>query len=281
VNGINNCTLFTDTVVSDCLGLVQVTFDLPAGAAPIWWNHRLSVVRCFARHLKTLDPNCEILPTDLLPTPYRRKSPYLYSPAEIEALVHAAGTLAVPLQAATYQALISLLAVTGLRISEALRLDRDVVDLDAALLTILDSKFGKSRQVPLHPSAVAMLHRYAARRDQLCPAPHTRRFFVSATGTPVFISSVDSVFARLLRLAGITAPPGRRSPRVHDLRHSFAVATMLDWYRDGADVHALLPMLSTFLGHVAPSSTFWYLHACPELLALASQRLEASAGGQS
>ncbi len=248
----------------------------PAAADPIWWQRRLSVVRCFARHLKTLDPACQVPPTDLLPVRYRQRTPHLYSPAEIEALVHAAGVLAAPLQAATYQALIGLLAVSGLRVGEAVGLDKGEVDLNAELLTVVDGKFGKSRQVPLHPSTAAMLRAYSVRRDLLCPTPATRSFFVSTTGTRLLVGGVDHVFTQLLALAGIPTPPGRRRPRVHDLRHSFAVATLLDWYRDGVDVHARLPVLSTFLGHVAPASTWWYLHAAPELLALAAQRLETS-----
>jgi integrase len=248
----------------------------PAGAAPVWHKHRLSVVRGFAAHYKTLDPDCQVPPAGLLPAASERAMPYLYSPEEIAALVHAAGTLTRPLLAATYQALISLLAVTGLRAGEAIRLTRDDIDLDTALITVLNSKFGKSRLVPLHPATVTMLHRYAARRDQLCPVPATGRFFISATGTTLLISSIDATFARLLGLAGIAAPPGRPRPRVHDLRHSMAVATLLDWYRSGADVQARMPSLSTWLGHADPASTFWYLHACPELLALAARRLEDS-----
>jgi integrase/recombinase XerD len=205
-----------------------------------------------------------------------RVTPYLYSEEEIAALVHAAGTLARPLQAATYQALIGLLAVTGLRAGEAIRLTRSDVDLDTALIAVINSKFGKSRLVPLHPATAGMLHRYAARRDQLCPAPAAGSFFISTTGRPLLPSSIDSVFARLLSLAGIRTPPERPRPRVHDLRHTMAVRTLLEWYRSGADVQARLPLLSTWLGHVDPVSTFWYLHACPELLALAARRLQDS-----
>jgi len=249
---------------------------LPAGAAPVWWKHRLSAVRGFAAHYKTLDPGCQVPPPGLLPAAGERATPYLYSPEEIAALVHAAGTLTRPLLAATYQALISLLAVTGLRAGEAIRLSRDDVDLDTALIAVINSKFGKSRLVPVHPATAGMLHRYTARRDQLCPAPATSSFFISATGTTLLISSVDATFARLLGLAGIRTLPGRPRPRVHDLRHSMAVATLLDWYRSGADVHARMPLLSTWLGHADPASTFWYLHACPELLALAARLLEDS-----
>jgi integrase/recombinase XerD len=224
---------------------------LPATAAPVWWKHRLSVVRGFAAHLKTLDPSCQVPPPGLLPAAPERSMPYLYSPDEIAALVHAAGTL-------------------------TRRLTGDDVDLDTALIAVINSKFGKSRLVPLHPATVEMLHRYAARRDHLCPAPATSRFFISAAGTTLLISSVDTIFARLLGLAGIRTPPGRPRPRVHDLRHSMAVETLLEWYRSGADVRARLPLLSTWLGHADPASTFWYLHACPELLALAARLLENS-----
>ena len=265
----------------ECAGAATVTTEAalawatrPVGGSPVWWKRRLTVVRCFAAHYKTFDPSCQVPPAGLLPAPAGRITPYLYSREEIAALVHAAGTLARPLQAATFQALISLLAVTGLRAGEAIRLTRSDVDLDAALITVINSKFGKSRLVPLHPATARMLRRYAARRDQLCPAPLAGRFFISTAGTPLLIGSVDGVFARLLALAGIRTPAGRRRPRVHDLRHSMAVQTLLDWYRGGADVQARLPLLSTWLGHVDPAATFWYLHACPELLALAARRLE-------
>jgi integrase/recombinase XerD len=246
----------------------------PAGAAPIWWKRRLTVVRGFARHLKTLDPACQVPPTGLLPSASDRVTPYLFSQEEIAALIHAAGTLRRPLLAATYQALISLLAVTGLRVGEAIALPGDRVDFDAALITVINSKFGKSRLVPLHDDTVDMLRRYATRRDELCPAPATGSFFISTTGRPLLHSSVDGIFAQLLGLAGIGTPPGRARPRVHDLRHTMAVTTLLEWYRSGADVPAHLPLLSTWLGHVNPASTFWYLHASPELLALAAGLLE-------
>jgi integrase/recombinase XerD len=246
----------------------------PAGAAAIWHKRRLTVVRGFACHLQTLDPGCQVPPAALLPSAPDRVAPYLFSPEEIAALIHAAGTLRRPLLAATYQALISLLAVTGLRIGEAIALAGGHVDFDAALITVINSKFGKSRLVPLHDDTVDMLRRYAARRDELCPAPAAASFFISTTGRPLLHSSVDGIFAQLLGLAGIGTPPGRARPRVHDLRHTMAVTTLLEWYRSGADVPARLPLLSTWLGHVNPASTFWYLHASPELLALAAGLLE-------
>lgn len=186
----------------------------PVGVAPIWWKRRLSVVRCFTRHLKTLDPAGQVPPTDLLPAPYQRITPHLYSPTEIAVLVHAAGILVVPcrrhLPGADQPARRQRPAG-----SEAIRLDRGEVDLNARLLTITNSKFGKSRKVSLHPTTAGMLRRYTARRDRLCPAPTTRSFFLSTTGTRLLVDSVDAVFTQFLSLAGIHPPPGRRRPRIH------------------------------------------------------------------
>jgi integrase len=240
----------------------------------VYWSRRLMVVRIFARHLAALDPATEVPPEDMLPHHYRRIAPYLYSPGEITALMAAAGRLAPPLRAATWQTLIGLLAVTGMRKSEACHLDRDQVDLRAGVLTITDSKFGKSRQVFLHPTAVAALRGYQRRRDRWCPAPAAPSFFISTRGTRLNEHNLPHTFAALLDDAGIAAPPGRRRPRIHDLRHAFTVASLLDFYRDGGDVQARLPLLSTWLGHVDPKSTYWYLQAVPELLALAAGRLE-------
>jgi integrase/recombinase XerD len=248
----------------------------PAGSRS-WHQHRLSTARGFAAYLKTADPACQVPPKQLLAGHSDRVAPYLYSPDEITALVQAAGSLGRPLQAATYQALISLLTVTGLRAGEAIRLARADVSLDDALITIVNTKFGKSRLVPLHPDTAGMLRRYAARRDELCPAPATDAFFLSSTGSPLLISSIDATFARLLGMAGITVPAGHARPKVHDLRHSMAVNTLVEWYRSGADVAARMPSLSTWLGHGDPASTFWYLHASPELLALAAGMLQDSA----
>jgi len=230
----------------------------PPGTSPIWHSRRLSVVRCFARHLSAYDPSCQVPPADLLPAGNSRATPYIYSEDQICALVRAAGTLARPLHAASCQAVISLLAASGMRIGEAIKLTRRDADLDAGVLTVVRGKYGASRHVPLHPSTVAMLHRYAARRDRLCPAPATDRFFVTSAGTPLSAALLEQTFTRLLVQAQITTPPGRRRPRIHDLRHSFTVATLRDWYRDGVDVQARLPLLSAMLGHVAPAATYWY-----------------------
>jgi integrase/recombinase XerD len=250
----------------------------PADASPIWWSRRLSVVRCFARHLSAFDSCCQVPPTDLLPPRNARAIPYIYSAHEIDALVHAAGTLAQPLHAASCQTVISLLAASGMRIGEAVALARTDVDLEAGVLTVVNGKYGACRHVPLHPSTMAMLRRYAGRRDRLCPIPATDHFFITSVGTPLSAALLEQTFAKLLTQAQITTPPGRRRPRIHDLRHTFAVVTVRDWYRDGVDVRARLPLLSTMLGHVAPAATYWYLTATPDLLALAAQRLHDHLG---
>jgi len=246
----------------------------PRSRDTLWWARRLMVVRIFARHLSAFDPATEVPPVDALPGFYRRVTPYLYSPEEIRRLLRAAGALTPPLRGATYRCLLGLLAVSGMRIGEACRLDRVDVDLPAALITIRDSKFGKSRQIPVHASTVTALAGYAAVRDQHRSASGCTAFFVSTRGTRVSPNRVDHTFPELLWAAGIITAPGTRRQRVHDLRHSFTVATLLDWYRDDGNAAARLPLLSTYLGHVDPKSTYWYLQATPELLALAASRLE-------
>jgi integrase/recombinase XerD len=252
---------------------------LPAAAQRSYWAQRLSVVREFARHLRTIDPVCEIPPASLLPFRPRRAIPHLYQPEEITALMTAAGTLPLALQAATYRTLIGLLAVTGLRLGEAIRLNREDLDADHQLLRILNSKFGKSREVALHDSTIGALADYGRVRDRRFPKPGCGALFLSTRGTRLLAPSIHETFNRLVKVAEITTRPGGRAPRPHDLRHGFAVSTLLDWYRDGFDVQARLPLLSTWLGHVNPASTFWYLHAAPELLALAADRLDPTLEG--
>jgi integrase/recombinase XerD len=236
-------------------------------------HRRLGVVRGFARYLAAFDPACQIPPPGLLAARAHRPTPYHYSAAEIAALVHAAGTIAAPLPAATIQALISLIAASGLRLGEALALDRGDVNPRKAVLMVT-GKNDHTRMVPLHATTAAMLSGYAARRDRLCPAPVSPAFFLTSTGRRVQQGGVQQTFARLLVAANIHTPPGRRRPRIHDLRHTFAVNALIGWYRAGVDVQARLPVLSAFLGHTSPEATYWYLQATPQLLALAAQRLE-------
>jgi integrase/recombinase XerD len=249
----------------------------PADAAPVWWAVRLSTARGFARFHSALDPNTEVPPVGLLPEPSHRAVPHIYSDDDIARLLQAAGRLRPEHRADTYQTLIGLVTVTGMRVSESVRLDRDDVDFDQGLLTIRNTKFGKSRQLPLHPTSVEALATYADRRDERRPKPKSPSFFTSSIGTRLLRDNVSTVFPRLVRETGLTSPNRLRPPRLHDLRHSFAVRCVIGWYRDGVDVERRLPLLSTWLGHVAPSSTYWYLSAVPELLELIADRIDAAA----
>jgi integrase/recombinase XerD len=256
-----------------------VAWATSAGTDPSYWAHRLSVVRQFARHLQTIDPACEVPPTQLMPYRAPRAIPFLYEPDEIVALMRAAGTLEPPLLTANYQTLIGLLAVTGLRLGEAIRLDRDDVDHRHRLLRIIDSKFGKSREVVLHDSTMRALSEYERLRDQRFPQPRCDAFLVSLRGTRLRKTCIHHMFARLLQVASLAPRSPRCRPRPHDFRHAFAVRTLLEWYRDGVDVQARLPLLSTYMGHVNPASTFWYLTASPELLGLVAARPESTIEG--
>jgi integrase len=272
----------------DAVGVQRITIEhamawaqLPSGGDRSWWAHRLSVVRGFAAYLHTLDSAHQVPPADLLPHRSHRATPYLYSDEDITALLVAASHLRFPLRAATYQTLIGLLAVTGMRVGEAIRLDREDIDLADGILTVRDSKFGKSRELPLHPSTRQALRTYLRRRDRLHPAPSTPALFISPAGTRLLYCNVNWTFLHLVDRAGLRPRSAACRPRLHDLRHSFVVRTVLDWYRTGVDVQAHLPLLSTYLGHVNPAATYWYLSAAPELLTLAGQRLEAALGGRS
>ena len=250
---------------------------LPANGLSNWWAYRLSAVRGFATYLHALDPMHEVPAPDLLPQRPRRASPYLYSDAEIAALIAAANTLSTPLRRTTFATLIGLLAVTGIRVGEAIALDRGEVDLSSGRLTVRFGKFGKTRELALHPSTIDALRRYQRLRDRLAPRTGTSAFFVSLAGNRLLYCNVHHAFHRLVRLAGLT-PRSSCRPRIHDLRHSFAVHTMLDAYVCGEDGQARLTLLATWLGHVHPASTYWYLSASPELMAVAGTRLEAHLG---
>lgn len=260
------------------LALAWATHPPRGGTDEVYWSRRLMVVRIFARHLRTLDPATEVPPADVLPYHYRRVTPHVYSPSEIAALMEAAGRLTPPLRAATWQTFIGLLACTGMRVSEACHLDRDDVDLSAGLLSAADSKFGKSRQVWLHPSSVAALRDYLRRRDQHCPRPRAPALLITTRGTRLGATNVQSVFAGLVAAAGITPSPGRRRPRLHDLRHSFAVATCWTGTATAATSRPACRRCPPGSATPVPKSTYWYLHAVPELLSLAAHRLEHTPG---
>ena len=253
---------------------------LPKDAKPIWWARRLGVIRGFARYLATIDPRTEIPPRDLLPAHEQRLAPYIYSQAEVQALMNAAAALRPAVRGATHRTLIGLLAVTGLRLGEALGLDRQDVDLDAGVLRVR-GKNDKWREVPLHPTTTRALADYARLRDDQWPAPKTSAFFVCSTGERLQKSVVHHTFPQLIRQVGLEGRGQRARPRPHDLRHAYAVHTLLDWYRDGEIVDAKLPLLSTMLGHAKPEHTYWYLQAVPELTELVAARLDGLLGAQS
>lgn len=249
--------------------------QLPAEATSNWWAYRLGVVRGFVTYLHAIDPVHEVPPRGLLPQRPLRASPYLYSDTEIAALITATVTLRTALRRATFATLIGLLAVTGMRIGEAIGLDRDDVDLTGGRLVIRFGKFGKTRELALHPSTIDALHAYLRTRDRSAPRTGTPAFFVSTAGTRLLYCNVHNTFHRLVQHVGLQPRSGASRPRIHDLRHSFAVKTMLDAYASGEDGQTRLTLLSTWLGHVHPRHTYWYLSAAPELMALAGQRLEA------
>jgi integrase/recombinase XerD len=223
-----------------------------------------------------IEPRTEVPPASLLPHRYQRKRPHIYTDEEIGKVLRAAGELASPrgLRAHTYTTLFGLLAVTGMRVNEALHLDRSDVDLNRGVLTIRRTKFGKSRHVPVHPSTVDALQQYAEKRDRIL-AERNPAFFVSERGIRITDCMAQYTFARLSQKLGFrsVAKSHGRGPRLHDMRHRFAACTLLKWYRAGLDVERELPKLATYLGHVHINETYWYLEAVPELLQLATDRL--------
>jgi integrase/recombinase XerD len=253
----------------------------PQPASPGWPVMRLSIVRSFAAYLHTLDPAVPVIPPGLLPGRARRAVPYLYSDADLAALLREAGRLKTPLRTATMRTLIGLLAVTGMRLGEALALDDDDFDADAGVLLVRHGKFGKSRLLPLHESTVTALAGYRAVRDTSLPTPVSAALLVSQAGTRLLSFNVGQTFARLARRAGLAPRSPSCRPRPHDLRHTFAVRTVLGWYHDDTDIDTRLPLLSTYLGHVSPKNTYWYLDAAPELMAEAAQRLQSASERQS
>jgi integrase/recombinase XerD len=264
----------------EAAGLETVTADaavawamLPQQAQPYRWKQRLDAARGFARYLAASDPAAEVPQAGLLQARQNRHEPYIFTSLEISTLITAAGQHRWHLPAVTYPALLGLVAATGMRLGEATGLHDSDADLDEAMITIRGSKFGKSRTNPVHATVTAALRQYREQRRALRPSPAEPVLFISAAGTRIDGSSVRREFGRILALTGTGASAVNR-PRVHDLRHTFAVRTLAGWYRDGADVAARMPLLSAYLGHVSPVSTYWYLHAVPELLTLAAQRLE-------
>ncbi len=260
------------TVITRTLAMAWITQSQRTS-----WPNRLSAVRGFARHLSNIDPDTETPPAGIFPSPKRRR-PYIYTGAEVERLLEATlrSGLAKGINRQTYHCLFGLLAATGMRLGEAIGLSRADVDLKAGLLTLRATKGGKDRLVPLHPTTAQALADYAVRRDDCRVCRKSSWFFVLRGGQRLRLQYPERIFIGVMRRIGLRdTEPHSRGPRIHDLRHTFAVNTILHWYRAGEDVERLLPTLTTYLGHSKLRDTYWYLSACPELMGEAANRLEA------
>lgn len=281
---------FVDFVESENAEFVTTELALcwaiqPVGVQRATHAGRLRIVRGFAAWLQATDKRTQVPPQRLLPARNRRPAPHIYSDGELAKLIAAAGGLrsASGLRGATFKTLLGLLTATGLRPGEALALDNGDVDLTGGILTVRASKFGKSRLVPIEESTRAALAAYATFRDRVRPRRDTPAFLVTARGTRLGASAVRKMFAKLCQRVGLRSQqPSRRSgrgPRLQDVRHTFATRRLIEWYRAGLGVDRLIPRLSTYLGHTSPVETYWYIQAVPELLRLATERLESSACG--
>lgn len=245
-------------------------------ATPLYRARRLEIVRCFAKYQRAFEPKTEVPESGILGPAHRRTTPYIFSPVELTRLLEVASRLSSPrgLRAKTYVSLLGLIACTGLRVSEALRIKDVDVDLNAGVLRVENTKFRKSRLVPIHRSARLRLRRYANERAKIAPAYQGSAFFVSESGCPMPERTVHSVFAKLIPNVVASCSSLSRRPRIHDLRHTFACRRLLHWYKKGANIDQYVAALSTYLGHAKVTDTYWYLTGVPELMSLAAARFE-------
>ncbi len=253
----------------------------PPNIKPAQSGNRLGIVRRFAEHVSAYDARTEVPPQKLLPYHFCRRDPYHYTDENVCQLVQAARQInpTSQIKGPTFGTVLGLLAVTGMRVSEALALDDGDIDFDQALLTIRLAKGSKSRVVPLHASTNSALRHYASIRDSVYPQRPSPAFFVWDGGDRLVYDSVNRWFLLVACQIGLRKPGDQHGPRVHDLRHYFAIRTLLNWYQADADVEARLPELATYLGHVHVRDSYWYLSAVPELLQLATLRLERAEKG--
>ncbi|MGB2614251.1 MAG: tyrosine-type recombinase/integrase [Phycisphaerae bacterium] len=252
----------------------------PKDADPAWWTDRLGMLRGFAAYWKTLDPRIEVPPLRLLLPQYKRPSPYIYTGRQICQILAATRQLASG-DNLTYWTLWGLLAVTGMRVGEALALNDEDVDLKQGTITVRDAKLSTSRRLPLHPTTRRILRRYVQQRRRRFPRPKSSSFLLIVDGRRPSHAVVWKTFQRVLTEAGIDSLSHQKSPRIHDLRHSFAVNALIGFYRKGQDVDRRIHALSTYLGHKSVRCTYWYLTSVPELMSLALARLEKKIGGAS
>jgi integrase/recombinase XerD len=265
----------TTITVDNALAWVQLPDANPTSSV---WLRRMTVVRGFARHMSGIDPATEVPPLGLVSFHQHWRPPFIYAPVDIEALMADVPRLIPsPFRAATFQTMIGLLATTGMRVGEVIALARSDVDLAEGVLVVRASKFNKSREVPLHQSTVEALAAYDAIRNRFVAAPKSPTFFMSGKGTQIIYTDFGVKFRELVAVTRVGAG-SPVVPRIHDLRHSFAVHTLVRWHQAAEDVGALLPRLSTYMGHLTPGYTYGYLSAAPELLALAAARLEKIKG---
>ncbi|MEO7017722.1 MAG: tyrosine-type recombinase/integrase [Leifsonia sp.] len=248
---------------------------LPKDAGPRWRSQRLAVVRVFAAHVHASDPDlAELIPAGLLPARVVRPTPYLYSVEQVAALIDQARTLRPELRGHTLGAIIGLMAATGMRTAEALALDTEHVDSAQATI-LVRGKGGTRRLLPVHPSTImALAHYRSTARQLLMAAPRDNSFFLSQAGTRPVANTVQRSFREVATGCDLPLEPGNGKPRLYDLRHSFAVSTLIDAHRSGDGVDARVAALATYLGHRSPIHTYWYLSASPELLHLVSDRVE-------
>lgn len=249
----------------------------PVEASQRWQALRLSAIRCFARWAQPIDASIQVPPTRLLPARPSRATPYIYTAHEVAALLGATDQLHPPIRAVTFRTLIGLMAATGIRTGEMVGLD--IVDLDQQAETLtVTGKYAKTRRLPLHPSVAEALVQYLNLRNRLLPASACPALLISTRGARLPPSTVHRTFRGLVEEVGLRPVSPACRPRLHDFRHTFAVSTMLDAYTCGDDPAVVLPLLSTWLGHVHPSDTYWYLTGTAELMAAAADRLERRQG---
>jgi len=254
---------------------------LPEQASGVYRSHRLNIVRGFAKYVAIFNPHVEIPPANVFGQAYCRVAPYIYTPAEVRTILAASRKLmpADGLRPHTYSTVFGLLICTGMRLREALRLKRSDIDLRNATISIRETKFKKSRMIPVHSSTVKALRNYAKSRDQLYPVQKADEFFISVRGTGLSICTVEATFIRIRSEIKWSSNSGRQLPRIHDMRHTFACRRLIMWYEQGADIEQQMSALSTYMGHVNVKNTYWYLSAVPELMLWAGTQFERFAAG--
>ena len=250
-------------------------------ASSATWNRVLGIIRQFAFFLSAIDKKTEIPPLNLIVGTYHRSKPYIYTKEQINNLLKGClklGTRAIILKH-TYYTLFGLIAVTGMRISEAISLKQRNVDFSDGIIFIKNTKFKKSRIIPLDKTTLSELEKYIYYKSKYNQNSNSLNLFISSSGTELKYHNVKKAFIRASIYAGLRKTIKGKGPRIHDIRHTFAVHTLTEWYKNGIDIEVNLPLLSTYLGHVNPANTYWYLSQSPDLLNQALIRLEKDMEG--